>query len=332
MTHVNTGDLLNFQDYSPEHNERSARIDVEAVHTNQYNTMSTSNYNYEEPTPVEEQETQPSQTNHNFWTIEYYQKYFDVQTSEVVERIISSVLPQKVSRNYFDERIKGKPDFIKANKFEKIYSTSQFPYKKLYGVKLWGTASSSSSSVPGPFPHLVGLGLSVVRMATDAAPRWITPASRARSKRLVGRPGRRVLHGVLLRSQALWAALKWTSTNDNQDEIETQASSSPSMISLFCLYGYSLSIYIPVAVLWTIQVSWLQWLFVLMAAFVSGAVLIFWLLPALKKSKYFLILIGSILAFHFLLATGFMLYFFHVPDTASAVALKVLTTLPATQL
>ena len=48
--------------------------------------------------------------NHNFWTIEYYQKYFDVHTNEVVERIISSVLPQKVSRNYFDERIKGKPD------------------------------------------------------------------------------------------------------------------------------------------------------------------------------------------------------------------------------
>lgn len=33
-----------------------------------------------------------------------------MHTNEVVERIISSVLPQKVSRNYFDERIKGKPD------------------------------------------------------------------------------------------------------------------------------------------------------------------------------------------------------------------------------
>lgn len=48
--------------------------------------------------------------NHNFWTIEYYQKYFDVHTNEVIERIVSSVFPQKVSRNYFDERIKGKPD------------------------------------------------------------------------------------------------------------------------------------------------------------------------------------------------------------------------------
>ncbi|CAH2247083.1 jg23913 [Pararge aegeria aegeria] len=52
--------------------------------------------------------------------------------------------------------------------------------------------ASSSSSFPGPFPHLVGLRPSVVRMATDAAPRWITPASRAHSRSLAGRPGRRV--------------------------------------------------------------------------------------------------------------------------------------------
>ena len=55
MSNVHTGELLNFQDYSPEHNERSARIDVEAVHTNQYNNpMSNSSYSYEEPQVVEE--------------------------------------------------------------------------------------------------------------------------------------------------------------------------------------------------------------------------------------------------------------------------------------
>lgn len=61
MANVNTGELLNFQDYSPEHNGRSARIDVEAVHTNQYNNVVTnSNYTFEEPkTVVEEQETAP---------------------------------------------------------------------------------------------------------------------------------------------------------------------------------------------------------------------------------------------------------------------------------
>ncbi|XP_023941775.1 protein YIPF1 [Bicyclus anynana] len=291
MTHVNTGDLLNFQDYSPEHNERSARIDVEAVHTNQFNTMSTSNYNYEEPKPVEEEETTPK-TNHNFWTIEYYQKYFDVQSSEVVERIISSVLPQKVSRNYFDERIKGKPD--------------------LYGP-IW-------ISVTLIFTIAVSGNISNYLQSANKAVRW------RYNYHLVSYAASAILCYVWLVPLALWAALKWTSTADSQDEIETQASSSPSMISLFCLYGYSLSIYIPVAVLWTIQVSWLQWLFVLMAAFVSGAVLIFWLLPALKKSRYYLILIASILAFHFLLATGFMLYFFHVPDTATVPSVKDLST------
>lgn len=53
MSNVNTGELLDFQDYSPEHN-RSARIDVEAVHTNQYNNSNPS-YEYVEPKPIIEE-------------------------------------------------------------------------------------------------------------------------------------------------------------------------------------------------------------------------------------------------------------------------------------
>lgn len=283
MANVNTGELLNFQDYSPEHNERSARIDVEAVHTNQYNnSMSNSSYSYEEPKIVEEPQAAPP-VNHNFWTIEYYQKYFDVRTSEVIERIISSVLPQKVSRNYFDERIKGKPD---------LYGPIWISVTLIFTIAVSGNIAN----------YLQSINKAVI---------W------RYNYHLVSYAATAIICYVWLVPLALWAALKWTTVPDGQDEIETQTSNSPTMISLFCLYGYSLSIYIPVAILWTIPISWLQWLLVLMAALVSGAVLIFWLLPALKKSKYFLILTGSILAFHFLLATGFMLYFFHVPDSPS---------------
>ncbi|CAK1589347.1 unnamed protein product [Parnassius mnemosyne] len=280
MSNVHTGELLNFQDYSPEHNDRSARIEVEAVHTNQYNTMSNPNYGFEEPKNVDEPEA-ASQRNHNFWTIEYYQKYFDVHTNEVIERIISSVLPQKVSRNYFDERIKGKPD--------------------LYGP-IW-------ISVTLIFTIAVSGNIANYLQNANKAVHW------RYDFHLVSYAATAILGYVWLVPLALWAALKWTIVPEGQDEIETQVSNTPTMMSLFCLYGYSLSIYIPVAILWTIQVSWLQWLFVLMAAFISGAVLIFWLLPALRKSRYFLIVVGSILAFHFLLATGFMLFFFHVPST-----------------
>lgn len=291
MSNVHTGELLNFQDYSPEHNERTARIDVEAVHTNQYNNSNISNQNYsfdETPGAVPEAETQP-QSNHNFWTIEYYQKYFDVQTSEVVERIISSVLPQKVSRNYFDEKIKGKPD---------LYGPIWISLTLIFTIAVSGNIASYLQNVNKAVHwrydfHLVSYAATAIVCYV-----WLVPL-------------------------ALWGVLKWTTLPDGQDEIETQTSNSPSMISLFCLYGYSLSIYIPVAIFWTIQISWLQWLFVLMAAFVSGAVLIFWLLPALKKSKYFYMLVGSILAFHFLLATGFMLYFFHGPNAVSAPGVPV---------
>jgi protein YIPF1/2 len=79
------------------------------------------------------------------------------------------------------------------------------------------------------------------------------------------------------------------------------------------LYGYSLAVYIPVSVLWTIQFSLLQWLLVSTAAFLSGSVLIFVMIPALRYSKYSFIIMVSIAVAHFILAAGFMLYFFHVP-------------------
>lgn len=48
--------------------------------------------------------------NHNFWTVEYYQKYFDVNTDDVIQRILSSVVPQRAGTGYFDQTIRAKPD------------------------------------------------------------------------------------------------------------------------------------------------------------------------------------------------------------------------------
>ena len=67
------------------------------------------------------------------------------------------------------------------------------------------------------------------------------------------------------------------------------------------------------------QFSVLQWLLVLTGAFLSGSVLINILMPSLKLSKYSFFLIIGIASAHFLLAAGFMLYFFHDPNTAAVV-------------
>lgn len=95
---------------------------------------------------------------------------------------------------------------------------------------------------------------------------------------------------------------------------------TPSLLSLICIYGYSLGIYVPVSVLWLIQISFLQWILVLVAALSTGTVLVIVLSPALQNSTRSPLLIGGILGAHFLLAAGFMLYFFHVPTIVAAAA------------
>lgn len=135
---------------------------------------------------------------------------------------------------------------------------------------------------------------------------------------------------------SLWAAFKWF-VRPTDPDLETEVLSyvlfksiknlpnyffqspyTPSLLTLICVYGYSLAIYIPVSILWVIQLSLLQWLLVISATFLSGSVLVLVLTPALRVSRVSLILAIGIVGAHFLLATGFMLYFFHVPESLTA--------------
>merc|ERR1712001_8506 len=84
-----------------------------------------------------------------------------------------------------------------------------------------------------------------------------------------------------------------------------------SFLELVCLYGYSLSIYIPVSILWLIQISWWQWLCVMLGAGLSGVVLFTPLWPAIRHqaARSSAIVMVIIVSLHLLLAVGFMLYF-----------------------
>jgi len=85
---------------------------------------------------------------------------------------------------------------------------------------------------------------------------------------------------------------------------------------LLCVYGYSLAVYIPVSILWVVQVVWLQWLLLIVAMALSGVVLVFTLWPSVKDDKKQIALVSMIVVIllHFLLAAGFLLYFF-VPSS-----------------
>lgn len=45
----------------------------------------------------------------SFWTFEYYQQFFDVETTQVGSRILGSMLPRP-GGNYLDSHIRPNPD------------------------------------------------------------------------------------------------------------------------------------------------------------------------------------------------------------------------------
>ena len=102
----------------------------------------------------------------------------------------------------------------------------------------------------------------------------------------------------------LWAVLAWRVGQAN----------THSLFSMITLYGYSLAIFIPVSILWTVLIHFasLQWIITLAAAALSGGVLAISFWPVIKRDKQKIAygVIAAIVLLHLVLAVGFQLYFF----------------------
>ena len=89
-----------------------------------------------------------------------------------------------------------------------------------------------------------------------------------------------------------------------------------TLLELLCIYGYSLTIFIPVSILWIIPINWLQWTLTAIASLISGSVLvvIFWPTVNLDHKRFSALSVLAILLAHLLMAVCIMLVFFHVSD------------------
>lgn len=126
-----------------------------------------------------------------------------------------------------------------------------------------------------------------------------------------------IISYVILVPVILWGVIQWSAKRqevvngtDLADDMEVSTGPA-SLISLICVYGYSLAIYIPVSILWTIQISFFQYVLMITAAVSSGLALVAVLRPSLTSSKYGFGLTLAVGILHFLLAAGLMMYFFH---------------------
>lgn len=213
-----------------------------------------------------------------FWTFEYYQKFFDVETHNVKERIIGSLLPWP-GKNFIHVYLRRNPD---------LYGPFWICTTLVFAIAISGNFSKFLANLGKPkykyTPEFQKVTIAATAVFSYA---WLVPL-------------------------ALWGLLLWR--NNKVMSLVTY-----SFIEIVCVYGYSLSVYIPVVILWGIPHEWLRWCSVVVALCLSGSILMITFWPAVRDDhpKVMIAILLGIELLNVLLAVGCKTYFFSQPESAS---------------
>lgn len=229
----------------------------------------------------------------SFLSMKYYQQFFNVDTTMVLDRIAFAMIPKRAPNNYLKQHIGTNPD---------LYGPFWIIVTLIFSIAVSGNIANYLQNANESYHWTYNFHL--VSYAATCT----------------------FVYSCLLPG-ALWALMKYSLKSSPESFESENATYTPSLLSLICIYGYSLAIYVPVSILWVIQISVLQWTLVFAAALASGSVLIAVLSPSLRNSKISHLLMIGILLAHFLLAAGFMLYFFHVPSITAVTDTNILKPL-----
>uniref|UniRef100_A0A8D0LZG8 Protein YIPF n=1 Tax=Sus scrofa TaxID=9823 RepID=A0A8D0LZG8_PIG len=241
---------------------------------------------------LQEEKQQPG-----FWTFGYYQTFFDVDTSQVLDRIKGSLLPRP-GHNFVRHHLRNRPDLygpfwicatlafvlavtgnltlVLAQKRDpSIHYSPQFHKGKQIGQ---GLVPGGPRGAPGgddlPCPTVTVAGITIYCYA------WLVPL-------------------------ALWGFLQWRKG-------VRERMGPYTFLETVCVYGYSLFVFIPTVVLWLVPIPWLQWLFGALALALSAAGLVFTLWPVVREDTRLAaaVLLSAVVLLHALLAMGCKFYFF----------------------
>ncbi|XP_018307631.1 protein YIPF1 [Mycetomoellerius zeteki] len=220
----------------------------------------------------------------NFWTIEYYQKFFNVNTNDVLEKVKLSMIPYG-NDNYLVTHIRTNPD---------LYGPFWISVTLVFAIAIsenvvnyLQTADSSKYHWRYDF-HIVTYAATIIFIY------------------------------VLFVPLLLWGTFKcFNKLHRLPGEELIQAYVVPGLLDLLCLYGYSLSIFIPVSFLWIIQIRWLQRSLIIPVTVLSGGVLLRSLLPAFERIKGKIVYGATILTSHVLLTTILLVHFYIAPSNST---------------
>ncbi|XP_043819855.1 protein YIPF1 [Dromiciops gliroides] len=210
-----------------------------------------------------------------FWTFEYYQTFFDVDTYQVFDRIKGSVVPIP-GRNFVRLYIRSNPD---------LYGPFWICATLVFAIAISGNLSNFLIHLGDKTFHYVPEFRKVSIAATAIyAYAWLVPLG-------------------------LWGFLLWRNS-------KVMSIVSYSFLEIVCVYGYSLFIYIPTAILWIIPQKAVRWILVMVALGLSGSVLVMTFWPAVRDDnrRIAIATIVTIILLHTLLSVGCLAYFFDAPE------------------
>ncbi|XP_016150553.1 protein YIPF1 [Sinocyclocheilus grahami] len=214
-----------------------------------------------------------------FWTFEYYQTLFDVDSHQVKNRIVGSILPWP-GKNFAEVYLRSKPD---------LYGPFWICATLIFAIAISGNISSFLANYGQPKYKYVPDFRKVTMAATAIySYAWLVPL-------------------------ALWGFLTWRNR-------KITSLVSYSFMQIVCVYGYSLSIYIPAVILWIIPSEGLRWCSIVVALCLSGSVLVMTFWPAIRddKPRISIAIISTIVMLHVLLAVGCKTCFFSTYEMDSS--------------
>ncbi|XP_023405336.2 protein YIPF1 isoform X2 [Loxodonta africana] len=200
-----------------------------------------------------------------FWTFEYYQTFFDVDTYQIFDRIKGSLLPIP-GKNFVRLYIRSNPD---------LYGPFWICATLVFAIAISGNLSNFLIHLGEKTYHYVPQFRKVSIAATVIyAYAWLVPL-------------------------ALWGFLVWRNS-------KVMNIVSYSFLEIVCVYGYSLFIYVPTAILWIIPQKAVRWILVMVALGISGSVLAMTFWPAVREDnrRIALATIVTIVLLHMLLSVG----------------------------
>nr|XP_046263575.1 protein YIPF1 [Scatophagus argus]XP_046263576.1 protein YIPF1 [Scatophagus argus]XP_046263577.1 protein YIPF1 [Scatophagus argus]XP_046263578.1 protein YIPF1 [Scatophagus argus] len=221
-----------------------------------------------------------------FWTFEYYQRFFDIETHHVKERILGSVVPWP-GKNFIHVYLRRNPD---------LYGPFWICTTLVFAIAISGNISNFLMHFGKPnykyTPEFQKVTIAATAIFSYA---WLVPL-------------------------ALWGFLLWRNN-------KVMNLVSYSFMEIVCVYGYSLSIYVPAVVLWIFPYEWLRWFSIVVALCLSGSVLVMTFWPAVRDDhpKVIITIMTAIVVLNVLLAVGCKVYFFSKPDLEGKVETSTAT-------